>query len=162
VLARDTRHFRIAEPSCGLGQLVKRALKIKGCATYNLKHVGSGGLLVERLAQVCRSLAELGQQPRIFDGDDGLIGEVLHQLDLFVGEQLDSDSPNRDDANDRVFPHHRYGEDGPMHLLIVAMIVSPPILGILQNIVNMDNATLQRGSAWSFDPDGLDFDLQFF
>ena len=40
---------------------------------------------------VCCSLgkidsAQLIEQPRILDGDDGLGGEVLHQFDLLVGE----------------------------------------------------------------------------
>ena len=29
------------------------------------------------------------EQPRVLDGDDGLGGEVLHQLDLLVGERAD-------------------------------------------------------------------------
>ena len=34
----------------------------------------------------CSRFAQLIQQPRILDGDDGLGGEILHQGDLFVGE----------------------------------------------------------------------------
>ena len=29
------------------------------------------------------------EQPRVLDGDDSLGGEVLHQLDLLVGERAD-------------------------------------------------------------------------
>ena len=32
---------------------------------------------------------ELGEQPHVLDGDDGLVGEGLQQLDLLVGEGLD-------------------------------------------------------------------------
>ncbi len=35
----------------------------------------------------CSDLAQLVEQPRVLDGDDGLRGEVLHQLDLLVGER---------------------------------------------------------------------------
>ena len=31
--------------------------------------------------------AQLVEQPRVLDGDDRLRGEVLHQLDLLVGER---------------------------------------------------------------------------
>ena len=34
------------------------------------------------------TVAQLVEQPRILDGDDGLGGEVLHELDLFVGEGI--------------------------------------------------------------------------
>ena len=31
--------------------------------------------------------SQLAQQPGVLDGDDGLRGEVRHQLDLLVGER---------------------------------------------------------------------------
>ena len=34
----------------------------------------------------CRDFAQLVEQPRILDGDDGLRGEILDQFDLLVGE----------------------------------------------------------------------------
>ena len=34
--------------------------------------------------------AQLVEQPRVLDGDHGLGGEVLHQLDLLVGERRTS------------------------------------------------------------------------
>ena len=43
----------------------------------------------DRAAKFVRALAQLGEQPRILDGDDGLGGEVLNQLDLFVAEGPD-------------------------------------------------------------------------
>ena len=53
------------------------------------------------VAVCCSSeFAQLVEQPRILDGDDGLRGEVLNQLDLLVGEgpnflALDSDSADQ-------------------------------------------------------------------
>ena len=44
------------------------------------------GLLLQRLRQIVGALAQLVEQPRILDGDDGLRGEVRHKLDLLVGE----------------------------------------------------------------------------
>ena len=37
--------------------------------------------------EIVGALAQLAEQPRVLDGDDGLRGEVLHQLDLLVGER---------------------------------------------------------------------------
>ena len=36
----------------------------------------------------CERFAQLAKQPRVLDGDDGLSGEVLDQLDLLVRERL--------------------------------------------------------------------------
>ena len=33
-----------------------------------------------------RALPQFIEQPRVLDGDDGLSGEVLHQLDLLFGK----------------------------------------------------------------------------
>ena len=35
-----------------------------------------------------RALTQFVEQPRVLDGDDGLVGESLHQLDLFVCKRL--------------------------------------------------------------------------
>ena len=45
------------------------------------------GLLLQRLGQIVGALAQFVEQPRVLDGDDRLGGEVLHQLDLLVGER---------------------------------------------------------------------------
>src|SRR3974377_835904 len=50
--------------------------------------------------KIGRALAQLIEQPRILDGDDGLCGEVLHQLDLLISEgqyllTINRDSPNQ-------------------------------------------------------------------
>ena len=57
------------------------------------------GLLLQRFAEI-GSLAQLVEEPRVLDGDDGLRGEVLHQRDLFVGERahvlaVDDESPDQ-------------------------------------------------------------------
>ena len=44
-------------------------------------------------------LAQLVEQPRVLDGDDGLRGEVLHQLDLLFGERTDRLAVDADRAN---------------------------------------------------------------
>jgi hypothetical protein len=44
--------------------------------------------LLQRLGEVGGALAQLSQQPRILDGDDGLGSKILEQLDLLAGEWL--------------------------------------------------------------------------
>ena len=53
----------------------------------DLEYFRGRGLLLQRLGQIVGALAQFVEQPRVLDGDDGLRGEVLHQLDLFVGER---------------------------------------------------------------------------
>src|SRR5262249_11714982 len=58
----------------------EHGLQIEGRSADALEHVGGCGLLLERLPQLI-------EQPRVLDGDDGLVGETLDQFDLLVGEQ---------------------------------------------------------------------------
>ncbi len=62
-----------------LRQRIEHSLQIERRAADHLEHVGGGGLLLQRFAQ-------LVEQARILDRDDGLGGEILDQFDLLVGE----------------------------------------------------------------------------
>ena len=70
------------------------------------------GLLLQRLGQIVGALAQLVEQPRVLDGDDGLRGEVLHQLDLLVGERPHLLAIDGDGADQLVVLEHRHGENG--------------------------------------------------
>ena len=50
-----------------------------------LQHFGGRGLLLQRFGQLAVRCAS--EQPRVLDRDDGLVGEVCHQLDLLVGKR---------------------------------------------------------------------------
>src|SRR6202035_5921230 len=65
-----------ANPGSRFGQRIEHCLQIEGRTADDLEHVGSGGLLLQRLPQFV-------EQPRVLDGDDGLGGEIRQQLDLF-------------------------------------------------------------------------------
>ena len=59
------------------------------------------------LVKIVGALAQLIEQPRVLDGDDGLRGEVLNKLDLLVGEGADLLAV--DDAPAAVaVPQHRH------------------------------------------------------
>ena len=75
------------------------ALKIEGRAADDLEHVGGRGLLLQRFAQIVGALAQFVEQAGILDGDDGLGGEILHQLDLLVGERADLLAIDRNGAD---------------------------------------------------------------
>src|SRR5205807_1317773 len=78
-LLMDRSRVRFAETRCRLNKRVQNGLQIEGRAADDLEHIGGGGLLLQRFAQLVK-------QARVLDGDDGLIGEVCDQLDLLLGE----------------------------------------------------------------------------
>ena len=51
-------------------------------------------------------MTKLVEQPRVLDGDDGLGGEVLDKVDLFIVKWPHLLSINGDDADQFVFPDH--------------------------------------------------------
>src|SRR5262249_50536572 len=77
--------------------------QIEGRAADHLEHVGGGGLLRQRLAQ-------LVEEARVLDGDDGLRGEILDQFDLLVGERTHLLAIDADSANQLAVLKHRYNE----------------------------------------------------
>src|SRR5262249_60237044 len=69
--------------SCSrLDERLQNRFQIEGRAADDLEHVGGGGLLLQRFAQ-------LVEQASILDGDDGLTAEILHQADLSIREGAD-------------------------------------------------------------------------
>jgi hypothetical protein len=67
--------------------------RIESRAADDLEHVGSGGLLRERLAQ-------LVEQSGVLDGDNRLGGEILDQLDVLIRKRthllaIDDNGPNQ-------------------------------------------------------------------
>ena len=102
MLAIDGRDIGLAQLGGQLDQGIEHGLQIERRAADHLEHVGGGGLLLQRFAQ-------LVEQPHVLDGDDGLPGEIAHQLDLLVGEQLDLLAVDVDGADYLVLLQHRHG-----------------------------------------------------
>ena len=61
----------VAEPCCVRQHGLEHGLELAGRTGDDAQHLGRGGLLLQRFAQ-------LVEQPRVLDGDDRLRGEVLH------------------------------------------------------------------------------------
>ena len=60
-----------------LHQCVQHRLQIERRSADDLEHVGRRRLLLQGFAQ-------LVEQPRVLDGDDGLVGKGRDQIDLLV------------------------------------------------------------------------------
>src|SRR5262249_24755996 len=105
-LAGDGGHVRLAELRGRLGKRIEYRLQVEGRAADDLEHIRGGRLLLQRFAQ-------LVQQPRVLDGDDGLGGEIRHQLDLFVGEKPYLVAIDGNGTNQLVFFQHWNHQKGP-------------------------------------------------
>src|SRR6516225_10422688 len=61
----DYNRVRLAKASRRFDQCIKHCLQIEGRSADDLEHIGGGGLLLQRFAQ-------LVEQARVLDGDNGL------------------------------------------------------------------------------------------
>ena len=57
-------------------------MQIERRAADDLQHVGGRRLLLKRFLEIARLRLHLIEQARVFDRDDGLVGEGLDKFDL--------------------------------------------------------------------------------
>jgi hypothetical protein len=67
----NRRTICFAQASRRFDQRLQHRLEVECRPAYDLEHVGGGGLLLERFAQ-------LVEQPGVLDGDDGLGSKIRH------------------------------------------------------------------------------------
>ena len=63
-----------------------------------------------RAAELIGALAQLVEQPGILNGDNGLGGKILNDVDLLVGEGTDFAAANRERADQLVVLEHRHSQ----------------------------------------------------
>src|SRR5262249_35229791 len=133
--AKNECLFRFTETCGRLRQRIKHGFEIEGRATDDLEHVGRGGLLLEGLAQ-------LVEQARVLDGDDGLIREGLDQRELLGSEGSNLRPPHRNRANEETFATHRHTEEGSDAADTRSLGVNGTPARIRLRIKNLDCAVL--------------------
>ena len=69
------------------GERIEHRLQIEGRTADRLEHIGRRRLLLQRFAEFRRARLHLVEQADILDGDHGLVGEGLDQLDLLFSER---------------------------------------------------------------------------
>src|SRR5262245_45879617 len=92
-----------AEPSCVRQDGLEYGLQLAGRTRDNAQDLRGGGLLLQRFTQ-------LVEQAGILNGDDGLRGEVLDQLDLLVRERPDFLPVDDNAADQLVVLEHGHGD----------------------------------------------------
>src|SRR5262249_13116672 len=83
---------------------LEHRLKLAWRTGDHTQHLRSGRLLLQRLAQIVRTLPQLVEQACVLDGDDGLVGERGGQLDLLVGKRPDHFACQSEHSDQYPFP----------------------------------------------------------
>src|ERR1700757_3139149 len=83
---------RLAQSEGLFEHRVEYRLKVARRGVDDLQDLGGRGLLLQ-------CLAGLGNEPGVFDRDDGLVGKGADQLDLPLGKRLDPLPTNPDDPD---------------------------------------------------------------
>src|SRR5262249_27682624 len=88
-------------------------------------------------------------QSRVLDGDDGLAGEIAHQLDLLVGERSDLLAVDGDSANQPIVLEHWDGEVGSCASEPgrSAGVCACRVIGNVGHRLGLHNA-VERGPGW--------------
>ena len=153
-LANDPHRVGIAQACCRCGERIQHPLQVERRAADHLEHVGGGGLLLQRLAQIVGAPTELVKQPRVLDGNYRLVGKSCHQLDLFLRKWLGHISPHEDHPRDLALAQERNTKGGAVTGNLLSL--TPGILLVGQDIGDVHHFCLQRrpsGHAAAIDRD---------
>src|SRR5262245_20692294 len=102
-----------AEPGCTFDERLENRSQVERRSAYDFKHIGRRGLLLQRSREIVAPLAQVTEQPRVLDGDDGLRRKILDQRNLVVGKRADVPAINCNHANEIAVFEHRHDENSP-------------------------------------------------
>ena len=134
----------ITQPRRTRRDSVEHGLHVGGRARDDAQDFAGRRLLLQRHGEVAIARLELLEEAHVLDGDDGLVGEGLEQLDLAIGEGAGLGAQYRDGADGHALAHHRDEEpasppgcsgQGPMLEFRIALHVG-----------NMDHRALEDRS----------------
>jgi hypothetical protein len=98
------------------GRTASCATRITPNTTSPRRRGTGGGLILERLLQISFTRLLSLQQPCVLDGNDGLVGEGLEQINLPVGERPHLGTSKRYCANCSAGTHQRDNNDSAVPL----------------------------------------------
>ena len=104
---KDRGVVGIAQARCRLDKRIEDTLHVERRAADDFEHVAGCGLLLKGFTQ-------LVEQPRVLDGDDGLVGESLQELHLLIRERPGFVAHDTDDANRSTAAHHGHHRHCPV------------------------------------------------
>jgi hypothetical protein len=83
----DNRIFRIAKLAGALDNGLENRRDIGRRRCYYPEDIAAPGLVCQRLGEITGFRLHLVEQPRVLDGDHGLVGKGLKQLDVMICER---------------------------------------------------------------------------
>src|SRR5262249_44193298 len=95
----------LAQSSRAPNDSLKDRLQISWGAGNHTENFPCRRLLLQRLSQIAVAFLQFLEQPHVFDGDYGLVGEGLQKVNLLVGEWTDLGTADQNRANCGSFPH---------------------------------------------------------
>src|SRR5262249_22875151 len=98
---------------CVLQHGFKYRLELAGRAADDTEDLRSRGLLLQCLAQIICTLAQLVEQARVVDRDDRLRGKIRHQFDLLLPKRTNLLSMDGEGPAYFVTLEHRHSQCGP-------------------------------------------------
>ena len=112
VPAIDVAEARAADANSVFEHRRKNRFKLAGRAGYNAQHFRRRRLLLQRFRQLLRTLLFGLEQPRVLDGDHGLVGEALLEGKLIVGEGQEPITEDDENADCLALASERCAADG--------------------------------------------------
>src|SRR5262249_38698038 len=106
IIQQQRPELCLAYRRCAFQNGLKNWAQLAGRAGDDLQDLRCRGLPLKRLGEIVGTLSQLVEQPRVLDGDDGLVGEIADQLDLLVGERPHLLAVDRDGADQLAFLQH--------------------------------------------------------
>ena len=97
----------LAQARRSLDDRVEHRLQVDRRAADDAEHLAGRSLVFERLLQLALARLLLLEQPRVLDGDDGLVGERGGECDLGGCKRLGSLSDEFDDPDRLIVAHER-------------------------------------------------------
>ena len=110
-LAFDQPHhseFGAADARGVFEQFPENRVEIAGRGADDLENFRGRRLLLQRLAEIVGAGPDFPEQPRVFNRDDRLFGEVRDEVDLLVAEKPYLPAGQRDGSNALLVLEHRH------------------------------------------------------
>ena len=124
---------------------IEHRLQIEGRPADDVEHVRGRGLLLERLGQLRSPRLDLVEQPHVLDRDHRLVGEGGDELDLLVGERLDDQARDQQDADRRALVSEA-GTPSMVRYAAPLLGLARRIFGIGEHIRDVDDRGLRAAT----------------
>ena len=135
----------LAQPARRIADRIEHRLQLVGRARDDAENLARRRLILQRLRDLLRAGLHLLEEADVVDGDDGLVGESLYEVDLPLGEGTDLTPHERHGTNRFTLPQQRHAEHRPcVRCMRLPRRLQP---GCAQAILDVNRALLHDAAA---------------